>query len=104
FKPAPEQHRRLLGQFIQAVTTGELHSLVTLLSNDVRMWSDAGGKARGAATRELHGPLPVAQFAIASTRFLPPAHTVEIAEVNGQPAAIIAVDHQTIAIIAIEVE
>lgn len=104
FKPAPDHHRRLLGEFMQAVSTGELNELVSLLADDVTMWADGGGKVRGAATQTLHGPIVVAQFVLGSTRFLPPDYQAEIAEVNGQPAAIVRVDHEAILIIAIEVD
>jgi RNA polymerase sigma-70 factor, ECF subfamily len=104
FKATPEQHRQLLNQFMRAVGTGELDGLMTLLSDDVTMWADGGGKARGAATQPLHGPTAVAQFALSSTRFLPPNYHAEIAEVNGQPAAILRVGHKAVAIITIEVD
>jgi len=104
FKATPEQHRQLLNQFMRAVGTGELDGLMTLLSDDVTMWADGGGKARGAATQPLHGRAAVAQFALSSTRFLPPNYHAEIAEVNGQPAAILRVGHKAVAIITIEVD
>ena len=104
FKATPEQHRQLLNQFMRAVGTGELDGLMTLLSDDVTMWADGGGKARGAATQPLHGRTAVAQFALSSTRFLPPNYHAEIAEVNGEPAAILRVGRKAVAIITIEVD
>jgi RNA polymerase sigma-70 factor (ECF subfamily) len=104
FKPAPDHHRRLLGEFMQAVSTGQLNELVSLLADDVTMWADGGGKVRGAATQTLHGRTTVAQFVLGSTRFLPPNYQAEIAEVNGQPAAIVRVDHKAVLIIALEVD
>jgi RNA polymerase sigma-70 factor (ECF subfamily) len=75
-----------------------------LLADDVTMWADEGGKARGAATRPLYGRIAVAQFALASTHYLPGDAHVEIAEVNGQPAAIMRVAQHTVLMIAIEVD
>jgi RNA polymerase sigma-70 factor, ECF subfamily len=89
---------------MQAVSAGELNGLLKLLSDDVTMWADGGGKARDAATRPLHGRAAVAQFVLASTRFLPPNYQAEIAEVNGQPAAILRVNHKAVIIIALEVD
>lgn len=103
FKPDPNQHRQLLTQFMQAVSSGEINRLVALLSDDVTMWADGGGKVRGAATQPLHGRTAVAQFVSASVRFLPTDFQVEIAEVNGQPAAILRADHKAVFIIAIEI-
>jgi RNA polymerase sigma-70 factor, ECF subfamily len=102
FKATPEQHRQLLSQFMRAVSAGELEGLMTLLSDDVTMWADGGGKARGAATQPLHGRAAVARFVLASTRFLTSNYQAEIALVNGQPAAILRVGHQAVIIIAIE--
>ena len=74
-----------------------------LLSDDVTMWADGGGKVRGAATQPLHGRAPVAQFILASTRFLRADFHAEIAEVNGQPAAILRVSDKAVVVIAVEV-
>ena len=89
FKATPEEHRRILNQFMQTVGTGELDGLMQLLTDDVTLWADGGGKARGAAIHPLHGREAVSQFVLASTRFLTEGYRVEIAEVNGEPAAII---------------
>lgn len=59
---------------------------------------------RGAATQTLHGRAAVVQFVLASTRFLASDAHAEIAEVNGQPAAILRIDRQAVIIIAIEVD
>lgn len=104
FRATPEQHRRLLGQFLQAVSSGRLDGLMQLLADDVTLWVDGGGKVRGAATRPLHGRAAVAQFVLASTRYLPPEARVQIAEVNGQPAAVVRTGQQTGLVIAIEVD
>src|SRR5262249_26471596 len=89
FTATAEQHRQILGHFMQAVSTGQLDELIQLLADDVTLWADGGGRVRGAATRPLHGRRAVAQFVLASTRYLPPNVNVEVAEVNGQPAAIL---------------
>jgi len=104
FAAAPEQHRRLLEQFMQAVSQGEVNGLVNLLSEDVTLWADAGGKVRGAATRPLHGSLAVAQFVLASTRFLPPHATAEVQLVNGRPAIVVRASGQATFVIAIDVD
>ncbi|HEX2090754.1 MAG TPA: RNA polymerase sigma-70 factor [Longimicrobiaceae bacterium] len=101
FSPSPEHHRRLLQQFMLVVSGGELEGLVQLLSEDVTMWVDGGGKVRGAATRVLHGRMATAQFLLASTRFLPRDARAEIAEVNGQPAMVLRVGRRAELLIAL---
>ena len=75
---------------------------MTLLSDDVTMWADGGGKTRGAATQPLHGRTAVTRFVLASTRFLPANSHVRIAEVNGQPAVIVRVGDHAAFVLTIE--
>jgi len=44
FAPAPEAHRQLLNSFLTAVQGGEMTPLTELLSEDVTVWVDGGGK------------------------------------------------------------
>ena len=89
FQPDRQAHRRLLDRFMQVVRTGEMDGLMQLLADDVTLWADGGGKARGAAIHPLHGREAVARFVLASTHFLAGEYRVEIADVNGEPAVIL---------------
>ena len=104
FKPTKEQHRRVLDQFIRAVGEGEMGGLMNLLTEDVTMWADGGGKARGAATRPLHGAESVARFVIASTRRPQQPFHAEMVELNGEPAVVIRSEDRVIAALFIEVD
>src|SRR5207253_5274563 len=104
FKPNRESHRRLLDQFIRAVSLGEMDGLLRLLADDVTMWADGGGKARGAATRPLHGREAVARFVLASTRLPTESYYTDIREVNGEPAVILRTGEKPIAVLIIEAE
>jgi RNA polymerase sigma-70 factor (ECF subfamily) len=61
FAPSPESHERLLTQFLQVAQSGQLEPLKKLLSEEVVLRSDGGGKA-SAATRPIHGSDRVARF------------------------------------------
>ena len=89
---------------MQAVNVGELDGLMKLLSADVTLWADGGGKARGAALVPLYGQTAVAKFVLASTHFITGGFTIEIAEVNGQPAVLLRVNGQTTVVLTIELE
>lgn len=104
FKTSPEQHHQLLDQFMRAVGEGELDGLMQLLTDDVTMWADGGGKARGAATRPLHGREAVARFLLGSTRFLTESYRIEVSEVNGETAAILRVGERALVVFFIEGE
>jgi len=101
FRSTPDAHRRLLERFMQAVGGGSYDALIELLTDDVTLWADGGGHVRGAATRPLHGHDAVARFVLSSTRFLPAGAVPEIAEVNGEPAAILRVGETPAFVIAI---
>jgi RNA polymerase sigma-70 factor (ECF subfamily) len=101
FRSAPDHHRRLLEQFMYAVGSGSYDALIRLLTEDVTLWADGGGSVRGAATRPLHGYDAVARFVLSSTRFLPEGAAPEIAEVNGEAAAILRVGESPVFVIAI---
>ncbi|MCK6577492.1 MAG: RNA polymerase sigma-70 factor [Anaerolineae bacterium] len=89
FAVAPEAHQRVVEQFLTAVGSGDLHRLEMLLAEDVRLWSDGGGKVT-AATRPLTGAATVAEFLIGISRGYDPARmTTEIVQVNGSAALLI---------------
>src|SRR5262249_36045357 len=68
FKASPQAHRQIFTQFLRAAEQGELSGLMQLLSDDVELWVDGGGKARGAATRPRHGRAARAPFLLADAR------------------------------------
>ena len=74
-----------------------------LLADDVTLWADGGGKARGAAIHPLHGREVVARFVLASTRFVAGGYQVEMADINGEPAAILRVGEQALVVLFITV-
>ena len=101
FAAAPEAQRRLLSQFMQAVTAGDVQGLTQLLTDDVMMWADGGGKARGAATHPLHGREAVTQFMLGSIRLLPAGAQVEMAAVNGELALIARANGRAVFVMSI---
>jgi RNA polymerase sigma-70 factor (ECF subfamily) len=102
YKPSPETHRQLLDKFWQATGAGDLDGLIQLLSEDVVMWADGGGKTRGAALHPLRGREAVAQFVAGSVRFAPPNLRPEITIVNGEQAAILRTDNAAFLVLFIE--
>lgn len=57
----PAQQRKLLAAFGTAIATGSIDALSGLLSDDVRLSADGGGKA-AAARRVMHGREEVLRF------------------------------------------
>ncbi len=104
FKATPEEHQRILENFTQAISSGDIQDLVNLLAEEVVFWADGGGKARGAATQPVSGAEAVAQFVISSTRLTPAGSTASFALVNSRPALILrAPDESPAVIVMLEV-
>ncbi len=89
YKSTPEEHRRLLARFIEAIEYGELSGLVHLLAEDATFWADGGGKVKGAATHPVHGRMAVAQFLLAVRQFAPEGYNHAVQVVNGMPALVL---------------
>ncbi len=104
FKPDPEAHQQMLEQFIEATSTGQLDGLMQLLADDVTLWADGGGKARGAALYPLRGKRAVGLFVLASTRFAPQPFRPEIRDVNGEPGLILRTGDQVLVVLSLGID
>ena len=90
FTPSPEEHRRLLTEFMTAVGNGNLSGLTEMLAEDITFWADGGGKAPGAALKPVRGRDDVARFVLAVTaRHLPQDAQFTVANVNSLPTLLI---------------
>src|SRR2546425_4078966 len=104
FPASPQIHRQLLNGYFQAVQGGDMTPLMDLLSEDVTLWADGGGKVKQAALRPIRGRDAVARFSLGTKRFWPENSRIEPGEVNGQAALIIRAGEKAFAILTIEVE
>jgi RNA polymerase sigma-70 factor (ECF subfamily) len=78
----PERQRRLLAAFGTAIATGSVDALAGLLSDDVRLSADGGGKV-SAARRVMHGPEEVLRFVQAGLHAWWASGQLEEATING---------------------
>jgi RNA polymerase sigma-70 factor (ECF subfamily) len=104
FPASPQTHRQLLSRYFQTVQTGEMAPLMSLLSENVTLRADGGGKVRQAALHPIHGRDAVARFSLGTKRFWPENSRVELEEVNGQAAFIIRTGDRVFSVLTIEVE
>ncbi len=104
FPASPRTHEQLLNGYSQAVQTGEMAPLMNLLSEDVVLWADGGGKIKQAALHPIRGREAVARFSLGTKRFWPENTRVEQAEINGQAALIIHAGDHVFSVLTIEVE
>ena len=82
FDPSPEAEERLLQGFLEACTSGDMDALLSLLSDDVTLWSDGGRVV--AARNPIHGPDRVARFLLGVMREAPPGLVLRWLPVNGR--------------------
>jgi RNA polymerase sigma-70 factor (ECF subfamily) len=87
FESSPEQEERLMGSFLEACFGGDMEGLLALLSEDVTLWSDGGGKTP-AALNPIRGADKVVRFLFGIIRKAPPGFVVRRASINGRPGLI----------------
>ena len=84
FESSPEQEERLLDSFLRASLSGDMEALLALLSEDVTLYSDGGGKTQ-AALKSIYGADRVTRFLSGIMKKAPPAFSVRQTRVNGRP-------------------
>jgi RNA polymerase sigma-70 factor, ECF subfamily len=87
FDPSPEAEERLLQGFLEACTSGDMDALLSLLSDDVTLWSDGGGKVV-AARNPIYGSDRVARFLLGIMREAPAGLVLRWLPVNGRPGLV----------------
>lgn len=104
FPQAPEMHRQLLTSFLVAAQSGEMTALTGMLSENVVLWADGGGKIKQAPLNPIRGRDAVTRFILGTKRFWPENARVELEEVNGQTAMVIHADSSVFSVLTIDVE
>jgi RNA polymerase sigma-70 factor, ECF subfamily len=94
------QGRALTDRFLVACATGDLSGLLSMLSDDVVVWTDGGGKVR-AAMRPVVGPYRSSRFLLNVAKKL---HGVPRATVlNGQPATVFVDGDSVVATLVLDI-
>ncbi|MER6771768.1 RNA polymerase sigma-70 factor [Streptomyces bacillaris] len=81
----PAERRDLTERFLAAASGGSIERLMALLAPDIRLVSDAGGKAK-AALRTIESADKVGRFLAAVAQEVGPDWDMRVAEFNGGPA------------------
>jgi RNA polymerase sigma-70 factor (ECF subfamily) len=104
FPASPEAHAKMVGRFMESWIAADVDGLMTLLAEDVTVWSDSGGKVSGAARRPVQGRDKVARGIIGLLSRVPEGTTIEVIEANGLPALLTRVKGQIVSVTTLEVE
>lgn len=103
FKIAQSTHDALLESFLNAIGTGEMSCLVELLTEDVVLRSDGGGKGV-AVPNEVRGIDNVGRGILGGVARLLPRNLVrKLARINGKPGLINYQDGKPHSVLTIEV-
>jgi RNA polymerase sigma-70 factor (ECF subfamily) len=92
--------RELTDRFLEACATGDLSGLLFMLSEDVVVWTDGGGKVR-AAMRPVVGPTRSARFLINVAKRV--AGVPRGIILNGQPAAVLVDGDVVVAAVVLDI-
>ena len=96
FRATVDEKRPLVERFVHAFRAGSEAELTSVLAADVGFWSDGGGKVL-AARRPVFGREHVVNMLVGFRRTAPAigvpleSVTLDIAEVNGEPAVVLRV-------------
>src|SRR5205823_14889763 len=77
FSATPEEHKKLLDEFLAATSSGNMQNLIALLADKVVLYSDGGGKQR-AALNPIYGRDHVARFLLGAGKKTQAGVTVRI--------------------------
>jgi RNA polymerase sigma-70 factor (ECF subfamily) len=83
FEPSREKQRYLLEQFVDAARTGNMARLLSVLSEDVVLYTDGGGKGF-SPPEPVRGASNVAKGADVFRKLVTHGLTARIAEINGE--------------------
>jgi RNA polymerase sigma-70 factor (ECF subfamily) len=103
FDVSQRRREKLLQQFVQTSVDGDVPTFMALLSEDVVLYTDGGGKAT-AVPNPIHGAEKVARFFIGAREKLVPAGlTRRHAEINGQPGVITYQNGKVFGVLSLDV-
>jgi RNA polymerase sigma-70 factor (ECF subfamily) len=103
FSASGRQHTDLLERFHRAAGSGDLDGLLALLSSDVVMHTDGGGKAN-ALPLPIYGPDKVARASVFGLTKLNALNPLQrIVEINGEPGIVSYVEGRPQSVFTIEV-
>jgi RNA polymerase sigma-70 factor (ECF subfamily) len=97
-----ERSRELTRKFVAACGTGDVNDLMSLLTDDVVVWTDGGRNAK-SAPRPVVGPWRAARFLVHVAKTLPAGVSMREENLNGQPGVVFEVDGEVTSAVVVDV-
>lgn len=101
FESSRKQEERLAQRFLEACSDGDMQGLLAVLSEDIVLHSDGGGRVR-AALNPIYGAENVARFLFGVLGKTPPGFTTGMAWINSHPGVIGYRDDQPMSAVALD--
>ena len=103
FRASEEEHDMLLERFQQAATSGDVGALEALLSADVVLHTDGGGKAP-ALPNLVHGANNVSRAIVGGITRLAPRNLVQrMVQINGEPGIVTYLNGRPFGVFTIQI-
>lgn len=103
FQASMEKKEELLARFLEATSGGDLKGLVALLTNDVTLHADGGGKAP-AVPNLVYGPERVARALLGGLSKLVPRNLISRrTQINGEPGVVSYLEGLPFSVVTLEV-
>ena len=103
FEASPEQQETLLKGFLAASSRGDMDGLLALLSSDIVLYADGGGKA-AAVPNPIYGAENVARFILRAPKKFVPANVLRrFVQINGQLGLVSYVDGRPFSTFTIDI-
>src|SRR5712692_8889210 len=103
FKPTTEEHDVLLERFQRAALSGDVGALESLLSADVVLHTDGGGKAP-ALPNLVHGANNVSRAIVGGITRLAPRNLVQrMVQINGEPGIVTYLNGRPFGVFTIQI-
>jgi RNA polymerase sigma-70 factor (ECF subfamily) len=88
FVPSQQQQEELIERFLQASAQGDMDGLLSLLSKEIVVYADGGGKTT-AVPNPVYGAWNVVRFLLGARRKVLPGDLVrQVMQINGAPALV----------------
>lgn len=101
FDVSKEQEDRLVRRFVETCVGDDMEGLLGLLSEDITLWSDGGGRVR-AALNPIRGSEKVSRF-LFGILGKTPGFSIRMASINGQTGIIGYVDGHPIGTVTLDI-
>jgi RNA polymerase sigma-70 factor (ECF subfamily) len=105
FDSDPSEQERLVRGFLRACEGGDVEGLTAILSEDVVLWSDGGGR-RPAALNPIRGADRVVRllFSIIRRESYRDAHRAHVVDINGAPGIVVTAHDAAVMVLGFETD